>query len=690
MANAVIGALRVVLGADTVAFDKGLKGTERPLKNLKSQFKKVAAAGAAMGAALSLAIRSGLQDIDRVAKAARTIDGTSAALRALELAAGDAGVSQSDVTNAAQRMTREIARAAREGGRGADALKRLGLEASRLAEMDADERMATIADRVRELGLSSGQTMDLLRDLGVRSEEMALLMTQGGGAIRAARREVQALGLDLDENAIRQVERTNDALSRIGLAFQAFKNRLAAQVAPALENLANAFVAAMREGTAFRRVMDAITENLHIIMGAVGGVVAALGIRLVGALVAVRAAAIAATISLKGFRTALMTTGFGVAVAGLGALAGALFASELGFDNNTRAIGDERQALLANIGALRSNQEMSKNVALQKLQEIRSRRENIQAINDENRALLRQAEIEMTNARRSLELLEQGARPGGAGAFAGLPGFDAGSADAEFDRQRQRLENARIEITRLNAALDEGSVSADQAQQAIAGLERAIQGATDGTVTLGDEFDNILDPSDRITRSFEGLEDSASGAAGGVRDLKDSLEETAISGQDISQQLASQFSQMFQGLINGTMNARQAIGQLLQSLGQLLINQAFQSLFAGPADGGIGGFFASLFGRRANGGPVQSRRPYLVGERGPEIMVPNTSGTVISNRDLQGGGANDNITVTVEVMPSGEFDARVAGTSQRVAVNVVNANNKRVPGIVANAQKRSG
>ena len=688
MSNAVIGALRVVLGADTVAFDKGLKGTERPLKNLKSQFKKVAAAGAAMGAALSLAIRSGLQDIDRVAKAARTIDGTSAALRALELAAGDAGVSQSDVTNAAQRMTREIARAAREGGRGADALKRLGLEASRLSEMDADERMATIADRVRELGLSSGQTMDLLRDLGVRSEEMALLMTQGGGAIRAARREVQALGLDLDENAIRQVERTNDALSRIGLAFQAFKNRLAAQVAPALENLANAFVAAMREGTAFRRVMDAITENLHIIMGAVGGVVAALGVRLVGALVAVRAAAIAATISLKGFRTALMTTGFGVAVAGLGALAGALFASELGFDNNTRAIGDERQALLANIGALRSNQEMSKNVALQKLQEIRARRENIQAINDENKALLRQAEIEVANARRAMALAEQGARPGAAGAMDMVLG--RGRDDALVSQQDERVKRFEAEIIRLKAALDTGSVSADQAQQAIAGLERAIQGATDGTVTLGDEFDNILDPSDRITRSFEGLEESAGGAAGGVRDLKDSLEETAISGQDISQQLASQFSQMFQGLINGTMNARQAIGQLLQSLGQLLINEAFSALFSGPSGGGIGGIFSAIFGRRANGGPVQSRRPYLVGERGPEIMVPNTSGTVISNRDLQGGGANDNITVTVDVMPSGEFDARVAGTSQRVAVNVVNANNKRVPGIVANAQKRSG
>ena len=175
-------------------------------------------------------------------------------------------------------MTREIARAAREGGRGADALNRLGLEASELAELDADERMAAIADRVRELGLSSGETMDLLRDLGVRSEEMALLLTQGGGAIRAARREVEQLGLSLSEDAERQIERTNDALSRISLSFQAFRNRLAAQVAPALERLATAFTEAMQEGGALRRVLDVLTENIERIITIMGTAVAVFGV----------------------------------------------------------------------------------------------------------------------------------------------------------------------------------------------------------------------------------------------------------------------------------------------------------------------------------------------------------------------------------------------------------------------------
>ena len=38
---------------------------------------------------------------------------------------------------------------------------------------------------------------------------------------------------------------------------------------------------------------------------------------------------------------------------------------------------------------------------------------------------------------------------------------------------------------------------------------------------------------------------------------------------------------------------------------------------------------------RAAGGPVKGKRPYLVGERGPELMVPKQSGTIIPNHNLR-------------------------------------------------------
>ena len=38
---------------------------------------------------------------------------------------------------------------------------------------------------------------------------------------------------------------------------------------------------------------------------------------------------------------------------------------------------------------------------------------------------------------------------------------------------------------------------------------------------------------------------------------------------------------------------------------------------------------------KAQGGPVQAGKPYVVGEQGPEIIIPHSSGNVLSNDDSQ-------------------------------------------------------
>lgn len=51
--------------------------------------------------------------------------------------------------------------------------------------------------------------------------------------------------------------------------------------------------------------------------------------------------------------------------------------------------------------------------------------------------------------------------------------------------------------------------------------------------------------------------------------------------------------------------------------------------------GGVG-LNAAVAGKRAAGGPVDSGKPYLVGENGPEVVVPDGNGTVIPNHALGG------------------------------------------------------
>ncbi|BCV05157.1 MAG: hypothetical protein CM15mV99_240 [Caudoviricetes sp.] len=66
-----------------------------------------------------------------------------------------------------------------------------------------------------------------------------------------------------------------------------------------------------------------------------------------------------------------------------------------------------------------------------------------------------------------------------------------------------------------------------------------------------------------------------------------------------------------------------------------------------------GGLLGSIFGGfLANGGQATAGKPYIVGERGAELFVPKTSGTVIPNNELGGKGGSTNIVVNVDASGS--------------------------------------
>ena len=163
MASSVIGALRVNLGLDSAKFESGARRVQQPLQAMRKQFVAVSAVAVAMGAALSAAALKGAQEIDKSAKAARRLGTSIGSFRALELAAGEAGVSLSTLTDGVQTMDREIAKGSKGAAR---ALDTLGLSAKDLGGLEADEKVALIADRIKALGLTTGQASVVLQDLG--------------------------------------------------------------------------------------------------------------------------------------------------------------------------------------------------------------------------------------------------------------------------------------------------------------------------------------------------------------------------------------------------------------------------------------------------------------------------------------------------------------------------------------------
>jgi hypothetical protein len=88
--------------------------------------------------------------------------------------------------------------------------------------------------------------------------------------------------------------------------------------------------------------------------------------------------------------------------------------------------------------------------------------------------------------------------------------------------------------------------------------------------------------------------------------------------------------------------------------------------------GGGGGFFGGLF--RASGGSVQKGKPYVVGEQGAELFIPNSTGQITQSARGTGNGAttvNFNIT-TVDAKGFDELLVSRRGTISRIINESVN------------------
>ncbi len=81
--------------------------------------------------------------------------------------------------------------------------------------------------------------------------------------------------------------------------------------------------------------------------------------------------------------------------------------------------------------------------------------------------------------------------------------------------------------------------------------------------------------------------------------------------------------------------------------------------------GSLGGVLAGLVGLpgRATGGPVSPGRGYVVGERGPEVFVPTSSGRVEAGGS---GGRDVRVSITVQA-GAGEAPAALQRSGRQVA-----------------------
>jgi hypothetical protein len=94
----------------------------------------------------------------------------------------------------------------------------------------------------------------------------------------------------------------------------------------------------------------------------------------------------------------------------------------------------------------------------------------------------------------------------------------------------------------------------------------------------------------------------------------------------------------------------------------------------GGGGGGSGLFQGGFGGARASGGTVSKGQPYLVGERGAELFIPNSTGQIAQSARGMGSGqttVNFNIN-TLDARGFDELLVRNRGTITQIINSAVN------------------
>src|SRR5690606_2697104 len=136
--------------------------------------------------------------------------------------------------------------------------------------------------------------------------------------LRQATADVRDFGVVVSDPDARQIERTNDAISRLGLIWRGLSNQLAVAAAPALEAVADALAAVARTTGPLGIAIRTLFDNFGRLTTYATAFAALMAGRWVAGLVAAAVSVRGLATALVVLRGALIRTGIGALIVGAG------------------------------------------------------------------------------------------------------------------------------------------------------------------------------------------------------------------------------------------------------------------------------------------------------------------------------------------------------------------------------------
>ena len=201
----------------------------------------------------------------------------------------------------------------------------------------------------------------------------------------------------------------------------------------------------------------------------------------------------------------------------------------------------------------------------------------------------------------------------------------------------------------------------------------------------------INDTNTKIEAQKDLIDKNNEAKAKGVKLTKELHSETnkiADAFEKIGLEILDSVKDGIAGLIKGTSTLSDLLNNVANKFLDVALNQALFGSVLGSAGDKGGGLFGAL-GLFANGGRPPVGKPSIVGEKGPELFVPRSSGTIVPNNKLGGGGST---SVVVNVDASGtdvqgdDNQAKELGTLISVAVQGELIKQQRPGGLLASVR----
>ena len=229
-------------------------------------------------------------------------------------------------------------------------------------------------------------------------------------------------------------------------------------------------------------------------------------------------------------------------------------------------------------------------------------------------------------------------------------------------------------------------------------LEKQLSGKSNEQITLeqkildikkqfkpedAEQLINLLEKNEKLKDSVDLMEEE-----------KKKAEELKQKFADIGEEIETSIKDNLRDSITGAQSFGEAMTNILNKIRDKIIDtqldkafSGFQSNFKKSGGSGIGGFLGGIIGGLfANGGRPPVGKASIVGERGPELFVPTTAGTIIPNDKM--GGMTNNIVVNVDVDGGASVDAdennsKQFGLALAAAIQSEIINQKRAGGLLA-------